>query len=243
MRNDGRSSTQMRPVRITPHYLKNSVGSVLVEFGDTKVLCAVSVEDGVPNWMRSSRSTNGWLTAEYSMLPSSTHSRSKRERNFLGGRTQEIQRLIGRSLRGVVDLRKCPDMTFLIDCDVIQADGGTRCASITGAYVALKLAVNKLLNDGKLKQSPIIDGVAAVSVGIKEDELLMDLDYKEDNKIDTDINIVMTHSKGLLEVQGTAEKRSFSKDQINQVIDLAEESLENLFRIQEIASEGEVADG
>ncbi|MCX6116489.1 MAG: ribonuclease PH, partial [Proteobacteria bacterium] len=162
MRNDGRMSRQMRPIRFTPDFTKHATASVLVEFGETKVLCTVFAEDGVPPFLRHSSPPQGWLTAEYSMLPGATHSRSKRERQNVGGRTQEIQRLIGRALRGVIDLNACPDVTLTIDCDVIQADGGTRTASITGAYVALKMACDRLMRSGKIKRQPIIDGVGAV---------------------------------------------------------------------------------
>ena len=189
--------------------------------------------------MGNAEQSKGWLTADYSMLPGSTHSRSRRERSHVGGRTQEIQRLIGRSLRGIMDFKKCPDMTFMIDCDVLQADGGTRTASITGAYVALKMAVDSLLREGRLKQNPLKDGIAAVSVGIKEEQILVDLDYEEDSTADVDMNVVMTHSGKLLELQGTAEKAAFSKNEVLAIIDAAEESLKSTFELQQLAADGQ----
>ncbi|NRA43702.1 MAG: ribonuclease PH [Oligoflexales bacterium] len=242
MRHDGRATSQLRPIRITPNFTKNPNGSVLIETGETRVLCTVNVEDSVPNWMRNVRPPQGWLTAEYSMLPSATHSRTKRERNHIGGRTQEIQRLIGRSLRGVMDFNKCPDMTFMVDCDVLQADGGTRTAAITGAYVALKIAVDKLIRSGKLKKNPLIDGVGAVSVGLIKDEVYVDLDYKEDSNADTDMNVVMTHSGKFLEVQGTAEKASFSKEQVTEILSSAEEALKSSFELQNLAADGQTVE-
>src|SRR4051812_34505875 len=168
LRSDGRSSGQLRPLRLIPHFTRNADGSVLIELGDTRVICTVSVEEGVPGFLRNAQPPQGWLTAEYSMLPGSSSQRIRRERGGnVSGRTQEIQRLIGRALRGVIDLNRCPDMTFTIDCDVIQADGGTRTASITGAYTALKIAVDRLLRSGRLSQNPLHGSVAAVSVGIK----------------------------------------------------------------------------
>ena len=210
LRSDGRTSTQMRPLRITPHFTKHADGSVLIELGDTKVICTVSVEEGVPHFLRNAQPPQGWLTAEYSMLPGATDTRTRRERSgSVSGRTQEIQRLIGRSLRGIINLNRCPDITFTIDCDVIQADGGTRTASITGAYVAMKLAIQRLLRAGRLKDNPLLDAVAAVSVGLKGGSLLVDLDYKEDSSADLDMNVVMTQSGKILEIQGTAERQAF----------------------------------
>ncbi len=242
MRKDGRVSGQLRPIRITPHFIKNADGSALVEMGDTKVICTVTVEDGVPGWMRSQKNVSGWLTAEYSMLPAATHSRTKRERGSVGGRTQEIQRLIGRSMRGIFDASKCPDLTFLIDCDVIQADGGTRTASINGAYVALKLAVDAMLRKGKLKNNPIRDSLAAVSVGILDGKLLVDLNYDEDSTADLDMNVVMTQGGKFLEIQGTAERHSFSKEQVMEIMDAAQSSLQTVFELQIQAVEGQVAE-
>ena len=242
MRQDGRTSHQMRPLRITPHYTKNATGSVLVEFGDTRVLCTVMVDDGVPPFLRNASPAQGWLTAEYSMLPGSTLTRSKRERQNVGGRTQEIQRLIGRAIRGVIDLTACPEVTFTIDCDVLQADGGTRTASITGAYIALSLAVKKLLRSGRIKRNPLTDGVAAVSVGIKGGELLLDVNYIEDSTAELDMNVVMTHSGRILEIQGTAEKGSFTKDEVVKIIDLASEAVKPVFHAQNQAADGELVD-
>lgn len=242
MRKDGRVSGQLRPIRITPHFIKNADGSALVEMGDTKVICTVTVEDGVPGWMRSQKNVSGWLTAEYSMLPAATHSRTKRERGSVGGRTQEIQRLIGRSIRGIFDASKCPDLTFLIDCDVIQADGGTRTASINGAYVALKLAVDAMLRKGKIKNNPIKDSLAAVSVGILNGKLLVDLNYDEDSAADLDMNVVMTQGGKFLEIQGTAERQSFSKEQVMEIMDAAQSSLQTVFELQIQAVEGQIAE-
>lgn len=238
LRHDGRSGDQMRPIRIIPHYTKNAAGSVLVEFGDTRVLCTVSAEPGVPSFLRNASPAQGWLTAEYSMLPGSTNVRSRRERPSPSGRSQEIQRLIGRSLRGIIDLVKCPDVTFTIDCDVLQADGGTRTASITGAWVALKLAVDQLMRKRRIQVNPIRDGVAAVSVCLKEGELLVDPDYIEDSSADLDMNVVMTHSGQILEIQGTAEKGSFNRQQVNMIMETAENVLKPCFELQNSATDG-----
>lgn len=243
LRSGGRTSTQMRPLRIIPHFTKHADGSVLIEQGDTKVICTVSIEEGVPHFLRNSQPPQGWLTAEYSMLPGATDTRSRRERSgSISGRTQEIQRLIGRSLRGVIDLNRCADLTFTIDCDVIQADGGTRTASITGSYVAMKLAVQRLLRAGRLKDNPLTDAVAAVSVGLKGNNLLVDLDYKEDSSADLDMNVVLTQSGKILEIQGTAERQAFSKDDVVRIIDAAEESMAHVFELQVIAADGRVAE-
>ncbi len=242
LRHDGRSSGQMRPIRITPNFTKYAAGSVLVEYGETRVLCTVSADEGVPSFLRNATPAQGWLTAEYSMLPASTQSRTRRERPAPSGRSQEIQRLIGRSLRGVIDLRKCADHTFTIDCDVLQADGGTRTASITGAYVALKMAVDKLLRSGKLNSNPLTDAVAAVSVGLKDGEILVDLDYIEDSTCDLDMNIVMTQSGKFLELQGTAERAAFTKEQVNEIMDAASEALNPCFELQHEAADGHVVE-
>jgi ribonuclease PH len=225
MRKDGRLAENLRPLTFDIDYTKYALGSVLVSAGNTRVLCTVTVEDSVPPWMRNCKPPRGWLTAEYSMLPSATHQRTKRERSYLGGRTQEIQRLIGRSLRGIMDFNKCPDFTFLVDCDVLQADGGTRTAAITGSYVALKIAIARMLKSGRLKQDPLKEGIAAISVGIKEGLLLLDLDYEEDSSCDIDMNVVMTHSGRLLELQGTAENSSFSRDQVVAILDTSAAAL------------------
>jgi len=242
-RPDGRATSQMRPIRIVPDFVKHPAGSVLVEVGDTRVLCTVSIEDGVPNFLRNAHPPQGWLTAEYSMLPGATSTRSRRERNNVSGRTQEIQRLIGRALRGVVDLNLCPDMTITIDCDVLQADGGTRTASITGAYVALKMAMGKLLRSGRLKQNPIKDSVAAVSVGIVRGEVLVDLNYVEDSAADLDMNVVMTQGRKILEIQGTGEKAAFSKEEVMRIIDAAESALAPVFDLQLAAADGQEVEG
>lgn len=242
LRSGGRTSTQLRPLRLTPGYTKQTPGSVLIEFGETKVICTVSVDESIPPFLRNMQPAQGWLTAEYSMLPGSSPQRVRRERQAVGGRTQEIQRLIGRCLRGVVDLTKCPDLTFNIDCDVIQADGGTRTASITGAYAALKMAVDSLIRSGKLKKNPIIDAVAAVSIGMKGGELLVDLDYKEDSSADLDMNVVMTQSGKILEIQGTAEKSAFSKQDVMNILDAAEEALRPVFDLQHAAADGRIVE-
>ena len=240
---DGRSANQMRPIRIVPNFTKWAAGSALIEFGDTKVICTVCVEDGVPHFLRNSQPPQGWLTAEYSMLPGSTSSRNKRDRNQVNGRTQEIQRLIGRSIRGVINLNLVPDLTFNIDCDVIQADGGTRTASITGAYVALKLAVDKLIRQGKIRNNPLTDGVAAISIGFVNGELCADLNYQEDSNADLDMNVVLTASGKILEIQGTAERVAFTKEQVVKIIEAAEECLAPIFDLQSAAAEGREIEG
>ncbi len=237
----GRTDRQLRPLRIAPVPNKFAAGSVLIELGDTRVNCTASVDEGVPFFLRNSSPAQGWLTAEYAMLPASTPNRARRERNFLSGRTQEIQRLIGRSLRAVTDLSKCPDLTITIDCDVLLADGGTRTASITGAYVALRLAVTQLLRRGRLKQDPLHDAVAAVSVGVRGERLLCDLDYREDSGIDLDMNVVMTPSGGIVEIQGTAERAAFRKEQLNAIVDLAADGLQPVFVAQREAVERALA--
>lgn len=235
MRSYDRSPLMPRPIKITPNYLKHALSSVLIEQGDTKVICSVNVEESLPGWLRQMKPPQGWLTSEYAMLPAATHQRTKRERQGASGRSQEIQRLIGRSLRGIIDLNKCPEISFMIDCDVIQADGGTRTASITGAFVALKIAVEKLKSKNLLKSDPITDGVAAISIGLKEGQLLVDLDYKEDSSADVDMNVVMTHSGRILELQGTAERKAFTKTEALHIMDAAENSLKEIFKLQEEA--------
>ena len=233
-RSNNRTISQFRPIKITPHFTTSALGSVLIEMGETKVLCTASVEDSLPGWLRGTRG-QGWLTAEYSLLPGSTPDRSRRERQNVSGRTQEIQRLIGRSLRSITDLKLIGERTITIDCDVIQADGGTRTASITGGYVALRLAIDKLIKQNKIRTNPIRDAVAAVSVGILEDQILVDLDYSEDVKADVDMTIVMTANGELLEVQGSAEKRPFHRDQLNRMLDSADASLKEIFEEQNAA--------
>jgi ribonuclease PH len=232
MRPDGRQPDELRPVTLTPNVNKHAEGSVLIEQGDTHVLCTASVEESVPPFMRDSG--NGWVTAEYSMLPRATSTRSRREasQGRLGGRTLEIQRLIGRSLRAVTDLPNLGERTIWLDCDVLQADGGTRCASITGAYVALHLALQHLLQQGLLAAIPIKDAVAAVSVGILGQTPQLDLNYAEDSTSDVDMNIVMTGNGNLVEVQGTAEGEPFSQDQLLQLLELARGGIQQLFEAQ-----------
>ena len=228
MRPSNRSANQLRPVKITPHFTVHAEGSVLVECGHTRVLCNASVENGVPGHKKGSG--EGWVTAEYGMLPRSTHTRSRREAasGKQSGRTQEIQRLIGRSLRAVVDLKKLGERQITLDCDVLQADGGTRCASITGAYVALSIALNKLVKAGTLAVSPLNDSVAAVSVGIYQGTPVLDLDYVEDSGCETDMNVVMTGNGGFVEVQGTAEGAPFSRAEMDALLALAAEGLNQL---------------
>lgn len=237
MRADGRVSTQIRPINFITNFTKNPAGSVLVEMGKTTVLCNVSIEKGVPSWLRAERHQRGWLTAEYCMIPSATDFRNRRERGHTSGRSQEIQRLIGRSLRGIIDLKKCPDTTFVVDCEVLQADGGTRVASINGAWLALKLAVDKALQAGRLKQNPLLDNIAAISVGIKNDELLVDLDYSEDSVADVDMSIIMTQSGKIQEVQCSSERTSFTQSQLNEAITNAENSMNEVFEAQNTAIE------
>jgi ribonuclease PH len=227
-RSGNRAADQLRPVRITRGYTIHAEGSVLIEFGDTRVLCTASVEDKVPGHKRGSG--EGWVTAEYGMLPRATHTRGDREaaRGKQSGRTQEIQRLIGRSMRAVFDLKKLGERTIHLDCDVLQADGGTRTAAITGAFVAAQDAVNTLLASGKLTETPIIGHVAAISVGIVQGTPLLDLEYTEDFGCDTDMNVVMTGAGHFVEVQGTAEGAAFTRDEMNALLALAEKGIGEL---------------
>ena len=231
-RPSGRNPKQLRPVTISRAFTKHAEGSVLIAFGDTKVLCTASILDKVPPHKRGSG--EGWVTAEYGMLPRSTHTRSDREaaRGKQSGRTQEIQRLIGRAMRSVFNLETLGERTIHLDCDVLQADGGTRTAAITGAYVAARDAVNQLLQSGVLTQDPIIDSVAAISVGIYQGVPVLDLDYPEDSSCDTDMNVVMTGMGGMIEVQGTAEGVSFSRPELNALLDLAEQGIQELTQFQ-----------
>ena len=231
-RSDARAADQLRPVRITRGYTIHAEGSVLIEFGDTKVLCTASVEEKVPGHKKGSG--EGWVTAEYGMLPRATHTRSDREaaRGKQSGRTQEIQRLIGRSLRAVFDLTLLGERTIHLDCDVLQADGGTRTAAITGAFVAAQDAVNGLLAQGKITQSPIRDHVAAISVGIVQGVPLLDLAYTEDSACDTDMNVVMTGAGHFVEVQGTAEGAAFSRREMDALLALAEQGCRSLVDLQ-----------
>ena len=227
-----RAANALRDVRITRHYTAYAEGSVLIECGGTKVLCTASIEEKVPGHKKGSG--EGWVTAEYGMLPRATHTRSDREaaRGKQSGRTQEIQRLIGRSLRAVFDLKKLGERTIYIDCDVIQADGGTRTASITGAFVAAQDAVNTLIASGKLTQSPISDHIAAISVGIVDGTPLLDLEYTEDSACGTDMNVVMTGAGHFVEVQGTAEGAAFSRAEMNALLDLAAAGIQELVAMQ-----------
>jgi ribonuclease PH len=220
-RPSGRAPDELRPIRITRRFTRHAEGSVLIEFGDTRVLCTASVEESVPSFLRNSG--KGWVTAEYGMLPRATHTRNKREAasGKQGGRTLEIQRLIGRALRAVVDMKALGERTITIDCDVLQADGGTRTASITGGYVALVDAVNSLMRKGALRDSPIHGQVAAISVGIWSGQPVLDLDYAEDSEAETDMNIVMNNGGGFIEVQGTAEGHAFRRDELDALLNLA----------------------
>ncbi|MDP1951510.1 MAG: ribonuclease PH [Nitrosomonas sp.] len=235
MRLNNRNPDQIRPVNITRHYIKHADGAVLIECGDTKVICTASVEESVPPFLKGK--AQGWLTAEYGMLPASTNERMQREaaRGRQSGRTMEIQRLIGRALRSVVDLKRLGERTIQIDCDVIQADGGTRTASITGAFVALHDAVAKLLSQQLIETSPILDHIAAISAGVYKGESLLDLDYLEDSSCDTDMNIVMTGSLGLVEVQGTAEGAPFTRQQLNTMMEFAQQGIQTLIDKQKAA--------
>ena len=237
-RHDGRATDQLRSIRFTRGFTSNPPGSVLVEFGQTRVICTATVEESVPPFIRGANAKRpedereGWLTAEYAMLPGSTGTRKSRDRTRVDGRSVEIQRLIGRSIRAIIDLAQIGERTIWIDCDVLQADGGTRTAAISGAYVALWDACLKLKQDGKLKYWPLIDSVAAVSVGIVSGEPVLDLDYKEDFAAETDMNVVMTGKGAFIEVQGTAEDRAFSREQLEQLIDLAARGCKELTRMQ-----------
>ncbi|EXI76866.1 MAG TPA: ribonuclease PH [Candidatus Accumulibacter phosphatis] len=235
MRPSQRQPSELRTVRIARSFTCHAEGSVLIEIGATRVLCTASVEDGVPAFLRGSG--QGWVTAEYGMLPRSTHTRSAREaaRGKQSGRTQEIQRLIGRALRAVTDLRALGERQITLDCDVLQADGGTRCAAITGAWVALNDACEQLLSRGRIAVNPLRDHVAAVSVGIYRGLPVLDLDYAEDANCETDMNVVMTGHRGLVEVQGTAEGKAFSRGELNQLLDLAESGIVELVAHQKAA--------
>lgn len=235
-RTDNRNYDQIRPTKITPNYSPYAEGSAFIEVGNTKVLCNATVEDKVPFFLRNKG--QGWVTAEYAMLPRATHTRTNRETMRPSGRTMEIQRLIGRSLRTVVDLKVLGERQIFIDCDVIQADGGTRTASITGAYVALALAVKKLMEKGTLKKSPILTEVAAISVGMIAKNPLLDLCYEEDSEADVDMNIVCTGGGKFIEIQGTAEQEPFDREQMNAMLDLAEKGISQLFTIQRYAING-----
>lgn len=232
MRHDGRKPEQLRPVSFETGYTRHAAGSVLASFGDTRVLCTASVENRVPPWLKGKG--EGWITAEYGMLPGATHTRSQREaaRGKQSGRTMEIQRLIGRSLRAVVDLGALGERTVTIDCDVLQADGGTRTAAISGGYVALSLAAGSLLESGALKASPLHGQVAAISVGIFDGAPVLDLDYHEDSGAETDMNVVMNEAGGFVEVQGTAEGHAFQRTELDALLDLARAGINELLELQ-----------
>jgi len=233
-RTDGRHPDQFRKIKIVDGFLNNPLSSVLIEMGGTKVICSVSFESGVPPWMRSQNVPGGWVTSEYGMIPPATHERTKREANSgkQSGRTMEIQRLIGRSFRSVIDMQALGPNTIYIDCDVIDADGGTRCASITGASIALQLAFRKLLDQKKISTFPMKENVAAISVGIVNGEQLLDLCYEEDSSAEVDMNVIMTESGKFVEVQGTAEGTPFSREELDRLLDLAKKGLDDIFKIQ-----------
>jgi len=227
MRNDGRQNNELRPITFTKDFTKHALGSVLVEFGDTKVITTASVETKKPRWM-SDDDNRGWVTAEYSLLPSATNTRCKREREKVSGRTQEIQRLIGRSMRACVDLSKMPDITITIDADVIQADGGTRTASICGGFLALKIAIEKLMEQGTLKENPIIEPIAAVSAGIVDGEVRLDLNYEEDSHAEADSNIILTKSGKIVDFQTTAEGDPFEKATMLEIFEIAHQGIKQI---------------
>ncbi len=227
---DGRKPDELRKIKVTKDFVKHAEGSCLIEFGRTRVICTASVEESVPPFLKGKGT--GWVTAEYGMLPRSTDTRMKREKTLTSGRTLEIQRLIGRSLRGVVDVEQLGERTVKIDCDVIQADGGTRTASVTGGFIALALALQKIKKQNLIDRVPLIDCVAAVSVGIYRGTALLDLNYEEDSGADMDMNVVMAGNGQFVEVQGTAEKRAFSKKQMDKLLDLAEKGIRELIKVQ-----------
>jgi len=233
-RPDGRRPDQLRPVSIHPHYVRQPAGSALIEMGNTRVVCAASIEDGVPRWKREQKISGGWITAEYSMLPYATAPRKPRElsRGRPEGRTQEIQRLIGRALRAVTDLDKLGERTVWIDCDVLEADGGTRAAGITGAYVAVMLAMRKLQADGVIQEIPLKSSVAAVSVGVIENVAVVDLSYAEDAQAAVDMNVVMTDAAEFVEVQGTGEESPFTPKQMTAMLKLARKGIQELLTAQ-----------
>ena len=231
MRKNNRKNDEMREVRVTKNYIMHPEGSVLIEFGNTKVICNATVEEKIPPFLRGSGT--GWITAEYSMLPRATNNRVQREasKGKIAGRTMEIQRLIGRALRSSIDLGKLGERTIIIDCDVIQADGGTRTASITGAYLAMELAIEKLIDERKLNEIPIISKVAAISVGKIKNEILLDLEYEEDSKADVDMNIIMNDKGEFIEIQGTGEEATFTQDDLMKFIEVSKNAFEKLFKL------------
>ena len=232
MRQDGRQVNELRTIKVIPDFLKHSFSSVLIEWGNTRVLCSTTVTEEIPQWMKNEKKKGGWITGEYQLLPTSTQDRVRRERNGLSGRTQEIQRLIGRSLRGACNLEKLDGLTIYIDCDVIDADGGTRCASITGSMIALKKALGKLIKTGRIEPSAYIQDVAAVSVGIVNGAPMLDLCYLEDKTAEVDMNVVMSDDSKIIEIQGTAEGKSFTRSDLDSMLELAETGLNEIFQIQ-----------
>lgn len=232
MRNDGRNFDELREIRLVKNYIKYPGGSVLIEYGDTKVICNATISEGTPNFLKNTG--NGWLTAEYSMLPGATHTRTQREsqKGRLTGRTQEISRLIGRSLRSSIDLSMIGERTITIDCDVIQADGGTRTASITGGFIALYLAIEKLMKEDIITENPIKEFVAAVSLGIVDGNLLLDLNYEEDSIAEVDMNFIANSSANIIEIQGTSEKKPFSQEDLNKMVNLGFSGVAQLIEIQ-----------
>jgi len=229
-RQGGRSPSELRTIKVTPNIIEHAEGSALIEFGRTRVICTASYEDNIPKWLMNSG--KGWVTAEYGMLPRATETRNKRDKTLTAGRTQEISRLIARSLRAAVDLRALGERQITVDCDVIQADGGTRTASVTGGFIALALALKKLHDFGEIKTIPLVRYVAAVSVGLQAQEAFLDLDYIEDSAIGTDMNFVMTDLGQFIELQGTAEKEAFDRKDLMNMIDLAESGCRQLFKVQ-----------
>ena len=232
-RHANRAMDEIRPVRIVPDYVIFPEGSILISMGDTKVLCNVTVEPSLPLWIKASGRSGGWITAEYSLLPRSTHTRSKREIKGFSGRTQEVRRLIGRSLRAGFNLEKLEEYTCIVDCDVIQADGGTRTAAITGGYLALWIAIKKLVEEGKLSSDVFLEPVAAISVGVVDGTPLLDLNYQEDSIADVDMNLVMNRKGEFIEIQGSSERAPFTRQTMEILLDFGEKGIEKLFMIQE----------
>ena len=233
MKREGRANNETREIRFIKDYTKHALGSVLVEFGDTKVITTASVEEGKPKWM-DKEDNRGWITAEYSLLPSAPNTRCQRERTKISGRTQEIQRLIGRSLRACVDLEKIPDLTITIDADVIQADGGTRTASICGGFLALKIAVDKLIANGTLSENPIIEPVGAISAGIVDGEVRLDLDYNEDSHAQVDSNVVLTKSGKIIEFQTTAEGEPYEQSEMVKIFNIAQQGINKIVAMYDL---------
>jgi len=237
LRNNNRKNDEMREIKVTKNYIMHPEGSVLIEFGNTKVICNATIEEKIPRWLKMDNSSkgihSGWIAAEYSMLPRATNTRVQREsiKGKISGRTMEIQRLIGRSLRAAIDLEKLGERTIMVDCDVIQADGGTRTASITGAYLAVELAIEKLIDENKLKEIPIKSKVAAISVGKVRNELVLDLDYDEDSAADVDMNIIMTDKGEFVEIQGTGEEATFTQNELLKFIELSKKAFDKLFAL------------